>query len=358
MASRAILEDLHWLVAEKSVYREEALQLRLARRLNAMGFQARLQYIAAGRPNLIALRGEEPSLLLVTHADTFPAHGYDRPWELRMDQTGRLYGRGVVDAKGQIAAALAAFAATDSPVAFACVVDEEVDGRGSMFLELPQSIEAAVVLEPTNLKPARVQAGFLEVEVDIPGRTSHGSTPNDKENAIIRAMECFRTIGGLPFTRRLHPLLARPKVNLETMRGGGQRVVVPNQCSLRLDIQIPPGLTTAEVERQVCLAVKAFQGEITIVDRAEPFEISADSRVYRLLVEALRQVLGCAPEPGAMPSWTDAANIVARGIPAVVFGAGDLALAHSEREAVSLEELETMAEVIRQLLQLWTLPTP
>lgn len=353
-----IIQDLQWLVREKSVYREEPLQLKLARKLQGLGFQVQLQYVAPGRPNLIATRGHRPSLLLLTHADTFPAHDHDNPWELTVDNQGVVRGRGVVDAKGQIAAALEAFRYSKEAVAFSTVVDEEVDGLGSLHLQVPEGIQAAIVLEPTSLRPAIAQAGFVEIEVAITGRASHGSVPNDDDNAIVRAMRFYQALLGLPFTRILHPLLGHPKMNLEMLEGGGQRVVVPNQCRLRIDVQVPPGLTSLEVERQLCAAARAFQAELKIVDRAEPFETSPSNVVYQLLDRAIRETVNRPVLPIGMASWTDAANLVAKGVTSIVFGAGDLSVAHSSQETVPLEELEMLAKVLARLLRLWNLQAP
>ncbi len=357
MESR-ILNDLRWLIKERSVNREEPLQLKLARELKGLEFRVHLQYVAPGRPNLLAVRGERPTLLILTHADTFPASDHEHPWELKVDDHGTAKGRGVLDAKGQIAAALEAFRLTDADVAFSTVVDEEVDGRGSLYLELPDGVEAAVVLEPTDLRPAVAQAGFLEVEAEIPGQSRHGSMPNDGENAIVRAWDFLATLRSLPFTTRYHPRLGYPRMNLEMMEGGGQKVVVPHRCRLRIDIQVPPGLTSREVERQVCLAGRAYGGKLAVVDRAEPFEVSLESRIYQLMARAISEELAREVEPVGMPSWTDAANLVAKGVPCVVFGAGNLSVAHTDREEVSLRDLTTMANVLARLLRLWNCRAP
>jgi acetylornithine deacetylase/succinyl-diaminopimelate desuccinylase-like protein len=353
-----IFEDLTWLIKERSVYREEPLQLKLARRLKGLGFHVQLQYVAPGRPNLIAVRGANPRLLILTHADTFPAYQHDNPWELSVDDRGLLRGRGVLDAKGQIAAALEAFRLTAAPVAFSTVVDEEVDGCGSLRLDIPKHVEAAVVLEPTNLRPATAQAGFLEVDIEIPGRPAHGSVPRDEDNAIIRSMTLFQALKALPFARHYHPLLGFSKMNLEMIQGGGQRVIVPHFCRMRVDVQIPPGLTSFDTERQICLAVKAFGGRLKVVDRAEPFETPPDSPVYQLLAQAIGETLGQSVRPTGMPSWTDAANLVSKGVSCVVFGAGDLSLAHTGDEAVALADLQALASVLARLFQLWNRPTP
>jgi acetylornithine deacetylase/succinyl-diaminopimelate desuccinylase-like protein len=85
-----------------------------------------------------------------------------------------------------------------------------------------------------------------------------------------------------------------------------------------------------------------------IADASEAVEVLEDLPVVGRLAKAL----GTAIEPAGMPSWTDAGNLlVHHGIPCVVFGAGDLAPAHSDREWVEVDDLVRLCEVLRGLLR-------
>ena len=79
--------------------------------------------------------------------------------------------------------------------------------------------------------------------------------------------------------------------------------------------------------------------QMTVLHSAQGFEVPRDEKVVRVAAAAIEQAADRKVQGTGMRTWTDAANLVARGIPSVVLGAGDLAVAHSEREAVNLTEL-------------------
>jgi len=75
--------------------------------------------------------------------------------------------------------------------------------------------------------------------------------------------------------------------------------------------------------------------------------------VARALAEAFERATGRRPTFSGMPSWTDASNLLRKGVTPVIFGAGRLSAAHSDREALPVRELATMVEVLRELIQTW-----
>lgn len=79
--------------------------------------------------------------------------------------------------------------------------------------------------------------------------------------------------------------------------------------------------------------------QVTVPDSAQGFEVPRDEKVVRVAAAAIEQDADRKVQWTGMRSWTDAANLVAKGIPSVVLGGGELAVAHSEGEAVNLTEL-------------------
>lgn len=265
--------------------------------------------------------------------------------------------RGVLDVKGQIAALLAAVERCEHPVRIALVVDEERFGTGSRELAVDPSVRGAVVLEPTNLHPAPAQAGAVDFTAIVYGRAAHGSVPQRGESAILKAFELIRAIEALPFMRAKHPLFPDgPRVTVGTIQGGFEPMVVPNTCRLEADVRFLPGVELEAALQELTHCLRSFGTEFILGDADPPFEISREEPIYRLMTRAVEDALGGGRPPVGMPSWTDAANLVQKGIPTVVFGAGDLAVAHSDREAVSLSGLEALARVLSRLMELAAAP--
>ncbi len=344
----SILSDL---IAIPSHLYEEPVQVYLRQRLEELGFRTRFQEVSPGRPNLVASRGEPPGrLLLCTHADTFPPYGMRRPFLLRQ-RKGVLHGRGVVDAKGQIAALLVALSASRASCQVAITVDEERSGRGSA--ELDVEADEAIVLEPTGLELAVAQAGFLEVVLGVPGAPSHGAVPEAGVNAIKRAMEFHDHLLGLAFLRARHPLFPEAWTNLGAIRGGLNPNVVPGSCHMRLDLAVLPGVSIEDAEAELAAWAIEHGLAVKVIDRAPPFESPPTMRAIDAITRAVQQVDGRDVPLTGMRSWTDAEPLVKRGIPSVVFGAGELSVAHSRAERVSLDELHRLARVLAHAIDSW-----
>ncbi len=331
--------------------REELCAEYLAEELEKLGMQVSEQPVLGAGANILASRGEGGPWI-VTHLDVYPPFEHPDPFLPKLeDET--IVGRGAVDAKGQIAALLAALQETEEPVQVALVVDEEELGRGSEALDVPPKVEGAVILEPTNLRIALAEAGSVGLEVLVRGKPAHGTTPWAGDSAIERAFTLYQRLLSAPFMAHHHPLFPKGAwVNLGRIEGGYDTMVVPPHCRMEMDLGFAPGLSAREVIHQTEEAMVEAE-RIFVTDAWEPWETDRNEKVVRALGEAFKTALGHSASFVGMPSWTDAANIVRKGVPTAVFGAGDLAVAHTWHEAVKLWELETMAEVLATLIRLW-----
>ncbi len=331
--------------------REELCAEYLATELKKARMAVREQLVLGAGANILASRGEGGPWI-ITHLDVYPPFDHPDPFQPRLDGD-QILGRGTVDTKGQIAALLAALHQTEEPVQVGLVVDEEELGRGSEALEAPEGVTGAVVLEPTNLQIAIAEAGSVGLEVLVRGKPAHGTTPWAGESAIERAFSLYQRLLSAPFMGHRHPLFPRGAwVNLGRIEGGYDTMIVPPHCRMELDLGFAPGLSPAEVIRQTEEAMAEAE-RIFVTDAWEPWETTEDAKVVQALLQAHEKALGRRAQFTGMPSWTDAANIVRKGVPAVVFGAGDLAVAHTWHEVVSLTELEALARVLAILIRLW-----
>lgn len=331
--------------------REELCAEYLTAELERAGMTVREQPVLGAGANILAARGEGGPWI-VTHLDVYPPYDHPDPFEPRLEGE-HVVGRGAVDTKGQIAALLGALSQTEEPVQVALVVDEEELGRGSEALEVPVGVEGAVVLEPTNLQIAVAEAGSVGLEVLVRGRPAHGSLPWAGDSAIERAFHLYERLLSAPFMSHRHPLFPKGAwVNLGRIEGGYDTMVVPPHCRMELDLGFAPGLSAQAVLAQTEEALAEAE-RIFVTDAWEPWETSVQAKVVRALSAAYERIGGRNASFTGMPSWTDAANIVRKGIPTVVFGAGDLALAHTWHESVRLKDLETLAQVLADLVRRW-----
>ncbi|MCS7172720.1 MAG: M20/M25/M40 family metallo-hydrolase [Armatimonadetes bacterium] len=335
--------------------REQALLVYLEARLESLGLRPFRQPVVEDRANLIWKGAERPKLLLTAHADTV---SLEDPPELSRPrvEAGCVWGRGSADVKAGIAAILLALEETpevrELPVAVAFTVDEEREGLGSKVLPEAVRPEAAVVLEPTELRICPVEAGSLEVRIELAGVPAHGGEFEAGQNAILRAAQLLAAFQTMAFVRAEHPLVGRGGFNVMEIRGGRPALLVPDRCTLHVDFRVLPGQDMEAVKQEVLRVVEAHGGAAEILDESQPFALPEDAPVVTLLREAYGQALGQPARLGAIRSWTDAENLVSVGIPAVVFGPGRLAVAHTAFEHVALQQVADAARVLKSLIRI------
>ncbi len=300
------------------------------------------------RYNLFAYRDKSP-YLIATHVDTTPAWGFRDAFKPKL-RGERVYGRGAIDTKGQIASLLLAIEHTDAPCAIALFVDEERDGKGSDRFTPRWKFDGALVLEPTNFAICTRQAGSIEIRLETRGRTSHGATPVAGKNAIDVFIEIYLALKSMEHIKNRPKDFKESGVTLGWIRGGRDCQVVPDRCVGEIDIPIFPGNDISAIKKQVdeILARYGAGAQVKIFD--QPVEISKDENVVKLLERAMRGIRRV--RYSGMPAWTDAANLIEKGIPSVIFGAGDLSLAHTERESIAVDDLLDLYRILKRFIEL------
>ena len=346
-----LLEEL--LLIPSPTGEEGRLLQRLKSELSQRGLSCEVQTGQGGVRNLLARRGR-PEILVATHLDTVPAWNHPHAFSPRVEGT-KVWGRGALDAKGQIVALLLALEGSEANCLVALFSDEEGEGRGSRAFSPPSGLElrGAIVLEPTGLRLAVAEAGSVEVKVKVRGRAAHGALPSSGENAIERFFRIWSELGTLSFLSLKHPLFPPFGVNLGSIKGGIDPQVVPESCEAEIDIPVPPGVGLQEAEKEVMGFFEDRGVEVQVRDCEPPWQMEeGEGEFLQLVSEAYRRALGRPPELWGMPSWTDAANLRNKGIPSFVMGAGELALAHTPEEHVEIEEVLKLSSILREVLRL------
>jgi succinyl-diaminopimelate desuccinylase len=309
-----------------------------------------------GLPVLAATVGAEtgPTIVLHGHLDVVPAHAEQYAPRVEGD---RLFGRGAYDMKGGLAAMMCAvrdLAAQDAvKVHFVCVSDEESDeqeARASDFLVgRGYAGDFAITGEPTNLHVGIQAKGVLAIRLDVSGRSAHGSTPWLGDNAVLRAVDVFRSVESLPFTRESSELFDRASVSLGRIVGGDAVNRVPDLCTIDLDIRYLPG----QDSREILTAVGAREGaEIVKVFHREPIVVSREEHYVQVLAEAVSKVTPVTESIAVGRDGTsEVISFLNAGTPAVEFGpSGDGH--HGPEEWVSISSLAHYREALVEFVNL------
>jgi len=284
---------------------------------------------------------ETPCVVFHGHLDVVPAEPEQFYPRLEGD---RLIGRGAYDMKGGLAAMMCAVKDLERQsavrVRLICVPDEEseeIDDRSSdAVVRRGLGGDFAITGEPTNLHIGVEAKGVLAMLIEVRGRAAHSSTPWLGDNAVLKAVDVFRAIESLPFSRQSSETFDRPSINLGRIEGGDALNKVPDRCRMAVDIRFLPGQNPDDIRSQIaripeCEVTKSFVFPPVSVPRGNPYVRALRDAVARSVPD--QEVLSVGRD-GA----SDAVSFMAAGIPAVEFGP-DGAGHHGPEEWVSVSSL-------------------
>lgn len=318
-------------------------------------FEVITQPVAPHRFNVILILDSGrpgPHLMFNGHTDTVSVEGMTIDPFAGEIIDGRLFGRGAADMKGPLACMMAALlrlrdsTSWRGKVSLSAVVDEEYRFIGiRKLLEIGDTVDFAIVGEPTMLEVIRGCKGCLRFQITTHGKAAHSSRPNEGASAILAMARLIPELEGY-FARRLEsitwPEFGSSTGSIGLIQGGTGVNIVPDHCSIQVDVRLLPGQDGYVVHREVSELMtmvplphgtRATLSEPSLVDPA--FELPADHPFVQTLLATLNQAK-------ASVAWfsCDASKIAASGIPCVVFGPGSIQEAHTARESISLDELE------------------
>lgn len=349
--------------------RERLCAERIAAYFNDWGMDASLVPVLDDRPNVICSlhgSGAGRSLMLNGHIDTVPAYGMDIPAFEPAVRDGLLFGRGTVDMKGALACMMVAMrllknagVSFKGDLIFTGVINEEDRSEGTEHLVRNGPVaDRCVVGEPTGLSIMVGHRGLEWLEFVFTGKAAHGGTPERGVNAISKAARFIRRVEDtlMPELRkRVHPIIGPAVMNFGVIGGGTQPSSVADRCVVQVDRRWIPSERLERVlseyediiaalrdeDPSFSCSMRRMESNMATMDHY-PMEIPTSDQLVTDLAETLLD-LGLPALPlAAFGGWTDASLISNfAGIPTLVFGPGDLAVAHSRREYVPVEELRT-----------------
>lgn len=293
-----------------------------------------------------------PTVLLVGHLDTVPAHPESRAPGVDGD---RLYGLGSSDMKGALAVmqALAeALPRATLPVNLRLVLYEREEGPflesglGPLFAAAPELRQAAfaIALEPTDGAVQVGCVGSLHATLRFEGQAAHSARPWQGKNAIHAASG---VLGDLARRERV-PVVSGGHTFFEVMsatlaKGGRARNVVPEHFEVNVNYRFAPGKSLEAAKADV-EALVAGRCAVTFTDLAPSGRVCADNAYF----QALERLSGRPAE--AKQAWTDVARLSEWGVDAVNYGPGETAQAHQRDESASVAALQRAYDVLERLL--------
>jgi acetylornithine deacetylase len=319
---------------------------------------------------------EGPILSLNGHVDVVPAG--DRkswrypPWEATT-VGDRIFGRGVLDMKGGLCCAIyAAKALLEAGVKIRgrllvqSVIGEEDGGVGTLATILRgYSGDAVIIVEPTDLAVVPAQAGALNFRLRLAGKAAHACMRADGISSIQKFFLVYEALDRLEKTRNSRPIpeLLRGyevpyPLSIGTISAGNWASTVPDQlvCEGRYGVALGEELESARSEFEEAVRVAAESDEWLSENLPEvewwggqyaPAEVPLDSSLIGALQGCFWRVNGRPPTVKGVTYGSDMRLFVNQAkVPAVLFGPGDVRLAHGPDESVAIEDLLNTTQVL------------
>jgi len=284
---------------------------------------------------------------------------------------GELHGRGAVDMKAAVVAALHAAAALRSvaehapTVVVQCVSSEEDGGLGTFAeLERDAAFDAALIPEPTGWAVVCAQAGALTFRGVVPGRATHAATRLAGCSAVDRYVGVHTALAALE--RELNADVAHPLMRpldlpypllVGRVTAGAWSSQVPDRLEFEGRLGVPVGADVAEaraaLEGVVAAALDDGEApaEITWTGGSfAPAETPAEHPWVQTVRAAYADELGREVRPSGVPWGADMRHFTARGIPCTMAGTSGIELAHAVDERLALPELTALARAMIRVL--------
>ena len=307
------------------------------------------------KTNLIALTRNAASrraeLALVCHSDTVP---FEANWQEAVHpaiRDGRLYGRGSCDVKGFLACALAALSdielrSLSAPIALIVTADEEIGCVGAKRLASEKAFAAnyTIIGEPTGMQAIRAGKGYCLASIVVRGREAHSAFPSKGHSAIYDAARVALLLERI--ARELEddrdPTFDPPftTLNVGVIEGGTAKNIVPGECRLLVEWRPIPGQPASYVADVIARELDALRESFPNLDaefhvqRMDPAFAPSQSRQ---LADLLSSMTG--KPPGAIAFGSEGAHLSGLASETIVFGPGDMTVAHRTGENVPVSEL-------------------
>ena len=274
-----------------------------------------------------------PTLLLNAHIDTVkPVTSWSREPFSPDVEDGVLYGLGSNDCGGGLCSLLQIFRMlTEKPQSYNLIylasAEEEVSGKDGITRALPllPHIDLAIVGEPTGMNPAVAEKGLMVLDVIAHGKSGHAAR-NEGVNAIYEALDDMRWIRDYKF-EKVSEFLGPTKMTLTVVNAGTQHNVIPDKCTMLVDIRTNEFYDNEEVYELIRQHLKSevkahsFRLKSSRIDPEHPL---------------IRKCVAMGMKPFGSPTLSDQALM---HFPSFKLGPGESSRSHSANEFIRISEI-------------------
>ena len=323
------------------------------------------------------------SLILNGHMDVVPTGAEslwsESPWSGSIHD-GRLYGRGSCDMKAGVTANIFAVQTLQAlgfhpagDVLVESVIGEESGGVGTLATIVKGfKADAAIITEPTQLRLCPVQSGALSFRIRTSGRAIHACMKPYGVSAIEKFYVLLRAVQELERDRHVqyqNPLYEDPHniapINFGTIRGGDWPSTVPDQLVVEGRFGVLPGESTDNARRALASTLQHAASAdpwlqqhppelIWFEGQFESGQTPQDAPIVAAVAACHASTLGNQPVIQGVTYGSDLRLFTNHGkIPAVLYGPGNVANAHTVDEYVDLEQVISATKVLALIITTW-----
>lgn len=307
-------------------------------------------------------RDAERRAIVFAYAMTHPASRMKNPLDGSLVQGAAgpcVRGRGAAEQKGTLGAVLEAAAQVKRREAelagelIVCVSSAGETGRHDAARAFMAALgepraDFAVVAIATDRAICLANKGRVDVLITVRGKATHSATPSAGVNAIEGAREILNRLAAVRLPGE-HPHLGKPTLTVTSIKSFPDAThTVQDEVRMIVDRRLLPGQDPAAAFADIKRAVGTVEPCEVSVELGPvnlPAEVPADSPVVRLLEDGLRDA-GLTPRHSYSQGCVDAGFFIERGIPAVMFGAGDPKLWHTDDEVVPVADVVVCARAL------------
>lgn len=342
--------------------------------LDEIGLETVLVDLGNNRANVIGRlkgTGEREALLFNGHLDTVPPG--DIEWKYGPFSgeivDGKIYGRGTADMKGGLAAMLIAIKAIKESGAelkgdfiYTATAGEETDSIGAVhFVENGglDDVGAIIIGEPSSNSINIAEKGAFWVEITTYGKTAHGAFPENGINAVVHMNALLSELINYKFKYQVNEIVGHPTMNISTIHGGVKTNVVPDKCSITIDMRTVSGMDHDEIikdfERiieKLSNEIENFKADIKILNNRQAVETKGNHPFVKLAEKTYKEVFGEETKAKGVNFYTDASIFLpAKPVPCIFYGPGDSNMAHQPNEYITLESLDRAVKYYIRLIE-------
>lgn len=287
---------------------------------------------------------QKPTLLLNAHIDTVkPVDSWRRDPFAPTIEGDTLYGLGSNDCGGGLCSLLQTFRMLTEKtqnynLIYLASAEEEVSGKDGISRALPllPKIDLAIVGEPTGMQPAVAEKGLMVLDVIAHGKSGHAAR-NEGVNAIYEALDDMRWIRDYKF-EKVSPFLGPTKMTLTVVDAGTQHNVIPDKCTMLVDIRTNEFYDNEEVYHFICQHLKSevkahsFRLKSSRIDPEHPL---------------IKKCVAMGMKPFGSPTLSDQALMP---FSSFKLGPGESSRSHSANEFIRISEIADAIAKYKELL--------